>query len=115
MWSDRTPEEWAENKFGRSKGEIAPPVEAIRKKCLDCCCGSKKEVRLCPSCDCYLYPYRFGEDPRRKKRKYTEEQKEAMRLRMQAARSKANANKKSSLSSQDTLTGSLVSGKQQSE
>lgn len=33
---------------------------AIREKCLDCCCGQAKEVRLCPATDCPLYLYRLG-------------------------------------------------------
>lgn len=36
------------------------PIEAIRKKCLDCCCGQRKEVRLCVIKKCPLYPYRMG-------------------------------------------------------
>lgn len=36
------------------------PLKAIRKKCLDCCSGSFKEVSLCPSEDCQLYQLRFG-------------------------------------------------------
>ena len=36
------------------------PLKAIRAKCLDCCCGSSNEVRLCPTVECSLYPYRFG-------------------------------------------------------
>lgn len=39
------------------------PLKAIRAKCLDCCCGSAHEVRLCPCEDCSLYPYRFGKNP----------------------------------------------------
>ena len=39
------------------------PIKAIRKKCLDCCCGSRKEVRLCKVIECPLYPYRFGKRP----------------------------------------------------
>ncbi len=39
------------------------PIKAIRAKCLDCCCGSAKEVELCPIPDCPLYPYRFGKNP----------------------------------------------------
>tara|TARA_Y100001980_G_C14546228_1_gene326191 strand:+ start:1836 stop:2033 length:198 start_codon:yes stop_codon:yes gene_type:complete len=39
------------------------PIKAIRKKCVDCCCGSKKDVRLCPVINCPLYPYRFGKRP----------------------------------------------------
>ena len=36
------------------------PVQSIRKYCLDCCCGSPKEVRLCPCKDCFLYTFRLG-------------------------------------------------------
>lgn len=36
------------------------PLKAIRAKCLDCCGGSAKEVRLCTAKDCLLYLYRFG-------------------------------------------------------
>ncbi len=39
------------------------PMQAIRKKCLDCCCGSTKEVALCPVTDCTLYPFRYGIRP----------------------------------------------------
>ena len=40
------------------------PMKAIRAHCIDCCCGSKKEVRLCASPDCALYPYRMGHRPK---------------------------------------------------
>lgn len=40
------------------------PVKSIRAKCLDCMCGSPQEVRLCPSENCPLYPYRMGRRPR---------------------------------------------------
>lgn len=30
----------------------------IRRKCLDCCCGSKKMVKACKTYDCALFPYR---------------------------------------------------------
>lgn len=39
------------------------PMRAIRRKCLDCVCGSAKEVELCAIEDCSLYPYRFGKRP----------------------------------------------------
>lgn len=35
-------------------------AKAIKQYCLECCCFSKKEVRLCPSIKCPLYPYRLG-------------------------------------------------------
>lgn len=36
------------------------PLKAIRAKCLDCCCGQTKEVRLCPLKACPLWPFRSG-------------------------------------------------------
>lgn len=42
------------------------PVKAIRAKCLDCCCGSAHEVRLCVCTDCTLWPFRLGRNPNRK-------------------------------------------------
>lgn len=50
------------------------PVKAIRAKCLDCCCGSAKEVRLCPVYGCPLYPFRMGHNPNIR-RTYTDEQR----------------------------------------
>ena len=43
---------------------IRTPIKAIRAKCLDCCCDSIQEVRLCAATDCPLYPYRFGHRPK---------------------------------------------------
>lgn len=40
------------------------PMKAIRKKCLDCCCGSTNEVRLCTVKKCPLYVYRYGKRPK---------------------------------------------------
>lgn len=61
------------------------PMSAIRAKCLDCCCGSSNEVKLCPCTNCSLYTYRFGTNPKRK-RELSDEQREEMRARMQAMR-----------------------------
>lgn len=62
------------------------PVKAIRKKCLDCCMGQQEEVKQCPIEDCPLWCYRFGKNPFRAKRELTEEQKAALRSRMENAR-----------------------------
>lgn len=35
-------------------------MKAVRKYCLDCCCGSALEVRECPIKDCHLFKGRFG-------------------------------------------------------
>ncbi len=49
---------------GGSLGKLYDtPVKAIRKKCLDCCCGQFKEVRYCVVKNCALYAYRFGHRP----------------------------------------------------
>lgn len=39
------------------------PLKAIRAKCLDCCLGQFKEIRLCSVTRCPLYPWRLGKRP----------------------------------------------------
>ena len=39
------------------------PLRAIRLKCLDCCAGQAREVRLCPAKDGPLWIYRSGHKP----------------------------------------------------
>ena len=62
------------------------PLEAIRKKCLQCVCDSTKAVRECTTESCALHPFRMGDDPFRKKREYTEEQLEELRQRLVVCR-----------------------------
>lgn len=38
-------------------------TKAIKNKCLDCCCGTRTEVRDCEIYHCPLFPYRFGMKP----------------------------------------------------
>ena len=38
---------------------------AVKAKCLQCCCGSPKEVKNCPCTDCALYPFRLGKPPKK--------------------------------------------------
>jgi hypothetical protein len=42
------------------------PLKAIRLNCLECSCGSTKEVAACIMNNCPLRPYRFGYNPKRK-------------------------------------------------
>ena len=65
---------------------IRNPLKSIREKCLDCCCNSTLEVSLCPARACSLYPFRFGKNPFRAKRKMTDEQKKAAAERLAKAR-----------------------------
>jgi hypothetical protein len=45
---------------------LAPtPLQAIRKKCLECSGGSPKEAANCIILDCDLYPFRLGMNPNR--------------------------------------------------
>jgi len=46
------------------------PLKAIRANCLDCSCGSYKNVRWCPATDCPLWPYRFGMRPETAAKQY---------------------------------------------
>lgn len=69
--------------------EITSPLKAIRIKCLDCCCGQSNEVKLCPTEDCALWPYRFGKNPYRK-REMTDEQRRAAAERLKKAREAKN-------------------------
>jgi hypothetical protein len=39
------------------------PLRALRLKCLDCCNGSAREVRLCTAVDCPRWPFRMGKNP----------------------------------------------------
>ncbi len=45
--------------------EVKTPIKSIRAKCLNCCCDSFQEVKLCPITDCPLYPYRLGHHPKK--------------------------------------------------
>lgn len=62
------------------------PLKAIRLKCLDCCCGSSNEVKLCPCTKCPLYPFREGHNPFVTKREYTDEEKQAIKERLANSR-----------------------------
>ena len=63
------------------------PVKAIREFCLECCGGSRAEVKSCLATRCPLYAFRFGKNPYIK-RDVTDEQKSAMRDRLADARAK---------------------------
>ena len=58
---------------------IAIPLKAIRAKCLDCCCGSSDEVRICHIDRCTLHPFRFGKNPFRRV-ELSEAQRVALRV-----------------------------------
>lgn len=55
------------------------PLKAIRAKCLECCGSSPKEVRLCSDVDCPLHPFRFGQKPLLRRKKYVSRRNRAAR------------------------------------
>lgn len=63
------------------------PIKAIKAKCLNCCCGQREEVKLCPVKDCPLWQFRLGKNPNRS-RNMTDEQKRAASERLAKARAK---------------------------
>lgn len=65
------------------------PIRAVRLKCLDCTCGSAKEIEACPIKACPLWAFRFGKNPYRKPQ--SEERRAAAAERMR----KIQAQKKS--------------------
>ena len=68
-------------------------LKIIRRKCLDCVCYQAREVELCPTERCALWPYRMGKDPYKTPRQLSEAQKKGLA----AAREKAAANRASKL------------------
>jgi hypothetical protein len=62
------------------------PLKALRARCLDCCCGSAKEVRKCTSVACPSWPFRMGTNPFREKRVLSAEQRAVMAERLARAR-----------------------------
>ena len=69
------------------------PLKAIRLKCLDCCCGSAHEVKLCTVEKCPLYPFREGHNPFKAKREYTPEQKAALNAHLAQIRPSTSGDK----------------------
>ena len=65
-------------------------LKTIRQKCLDCVCFQAKEVELCPSEHCALWPFRMGKDPF--KTPLTEKQREARLNALNKARGAKSVN-----------------------
>jgi hypothetical protein len=59
---------WATAVKSQSARRELSALHAIRRKCADCTCSSRKNIKYCP-CDglhstaCPLWPFRFGRRP----------------------------------------------------
>lgn len=42
--------------------KVKTPIQAIVKKCMECCCSVKDEVRQCDMYDCALWGFRLGDE-----------------------------------------------------
>lgn len=42
---------------------VITPMQAIRRKCMDCCGQQQIEVKLCEAIACPLWPFRAGRHP----------------------------------------------------
>jgi len=76
-----------------SCGHARSVLEAIRAKCLDCCCQQPSEVRYCTAVLCTLWPFRMGTNPLRKPLSEEQRAERGARLRQaRAAREQPNFN-----------------------
>ena len=66
-------------------------LKTIRKKCMDCVCFQAKEVELCPSKQCALWPFRFAKDPFKTPRPMSEAQKENIVKALAARKQKSDS------------------------
>ena len=58
------------------------PLKAIKAYCYECSGGQREEVKHCAVKNCELYAFRSGKNPYRKKRELSQEQKDAIRMRL---------------------------------
>jgi hypothetical protein len=51
-------------RFGKNVTKGTSRLKAIRKKCVWCMNGQRKEIFLCTAPNCSLYLFRFGKNPK---------------------------------------------------
>jgi hypothetical protein len=100
-WQEKTP---AGETVGRDPRKMTPAelerlghracsvIDALRRRCLDCCAGSAQEVRYCVAKTCPSWPFRMGKNPWVEKRQLSEDQREAARERMRVLVEKRTQN-----------------------
>jgi len=59
----RDPRQIAAHEFDGAGIAVAPILDVIRAKCLDCCVEQADEVRKCVLFSCPNWPYRMGANP----------------------------------------------------
>lgn len=70
----------------KSTTEQMTPLRAIKLYCKSCAGNSSAELRMCPIPTCPLYPFRFGNNPYKKKRSFTPDEKRQIANRLRTGR-----------------------------
>jgi hypothetical protein len=82
----RDPRDMSVVELGELGHKRMSPLKALRARCIDCCAGSRHEVRLCTAVTCPAWPFRMGANPYRTKRELSEEERSELRQRLATAR-----------------------------
>ena len=82
----RDPREMSVVELGELGHTRMSPLKALRARCIDCCAGSRHEVRLCTAVTCPAWPFRMGANPYRTKRELSEEERSELCRRLAASR-----------------------------
>ena len=82
----RDPREMSVVELGELGHTRMSPLKALRARCIDCCAGSRHEVRLCTAVTCPAWPFRMGANPYRTKRELSDEERSELRRRLAAGR-----------------------------
>ena len=71
-----------DEEFKKEVSENTNVLRAIRLKCLDCSTYNINEIKECPVKNCPLFPFRNGNNPFRKKKELSEEERSKLSERM---------------------------------
>ena len=71
-----------DEEFKKEVSENTNVLRAIRLKCLDCSTYNINEIKECPVKNCPLFPFRNGNNPFRKKKELSEEERNKLSERM---------------------------------
>lgn len=71
-----------DEEFNREISGNTNVLRAIKLKCLDCSSYNTNEIKECPVKNCPLYPFRLGNNPFRKKKELSEEERTKLSERM---------------------------------
>jgi hypothetical protein len=107
----RDPREMTQDELRASGHEPLSPLQALRRRCLDCCVGQANEVAVCTAIQCPSWPFRMGTNPWR--RPASEGRREAARqsmTRINARRGKSDGPEMPASPPEHGIAPSLAAG-----